>query len=125
MSNHENPHMLPKVRSDAIMRAAEGEVCQLRISSFLPGHRCAGADTSVMAHPPGLGKGLSTKVSDLGTIIACHNCHSLLDGVDERWQILADKYPAAVQQQILIGVLATLAILVEKEIIVVPDGEII
>lgn len=123
--NHQNPHNLPKVRSKAIMKAARDEPCQLRISSLIPGHRCSGDDTSVMAHPPSFGKGVGTKVSDLGTIIACYHCHDLLDGRDERIKWLTENYPTALQERITLGILATLQILAETGVIVVPDAEFV
>lgn len=123
--NYNNPHTFLKVRSKAIMRAARDVPCQLRIASFIPGYNCSGDDTSVMAHPPSFGKGLSSKVSDLGTIIACSHCHNLLDMVDERYKYLIDHYPTAVQERITLGILATLQILVDKEVIVIPDAELI
>ena len=123
--NYDNPHSFIKVRSKAIMRAARDVPCQLRISNFIPGHNCSDNSTSVMAHPPGVGKGISTKVSDLGTIITCYSCHELLDGRDSRQKYLLDHYPAGVQERITLGILATLQILVDMGVIVVPDGEII
>lgn len=125
MVDFSNPHNLPKVRSDAIMKAAKGVPCQLRISNFISGHTCSDDSTCVMAHPQSFGKGVNTKVSDLGTIIACYSCHELLDGRDSRQQYLLDHYPAAVQERVTLGILATLQILVEKKVIVVPDGEIV
>ena len=123
--NYNNPHNLPKVRSDAIMRAARDVPCQLRISNFIPGHNCSDPSTSVMAHPQSFGKGIGTKVSDLGTMIACYNCHELLDGRDERISHLMGHYPTAVAERLTLGILATLQILVDKGVIVVPDGRII
>ena len=123
--NYNNPHSFLKVRSKAIMQAANGITCQLRISSFIPGHTCSGDDTCVMAHPPSFGKGFGTKVSDLGTIISCYHCHDLLDGRDKRISFIIDNYPTLLQERVTLGILATLQILVEKGVIIIPDGEII
>ena len=123
--DYNNPHSLPKVRSDAIMQAARDVPCQLRISNFIPGHTCSDDNTCIMAHPASFGKGVNTKVSDLGTTITCYNCHELLDGRDKRITYLLDHYPAAVQERITLGILATLQILVDMGVVVIPDGEII
>ena len=123
--NYQNPHNLPKVRSDAIMQAARGIPCQLRISNFIPGHNCADDSTCVMAHPQSFGKGVNTKVSDLGTTITCLHCHDLLDGRDKRINWIIDNYPTAVSERLTLGILATLQILVDMGVIVVPDGELI
>lgn len=57
------------------MGSAIGLPCSLR----LPGICNHNSATSVMAHLPGIGKGTSTKVSDLHTAIACSACHAAID----------------------------------------------
>ena len=74
---------------------------------------------------PAMGKGISTKVSDLNIAAGCQVCHDLLARVDPAWQILMDRYPAAVQRQIHQAHMETLARWLECEAIVVPDGAIL
>ena len=70
-----NPHLLPKVRSEQLMQSARGMQCALRLPGFC-WHR---PDTVVMAHLPGIGKGVSTKVSDIHGAFACAGCHDAID----------------------------------------------
>lgn len=75
MSAFVSPVLLPKIRSAALMNAAYGMPCSLR----LPGICNHNPHTSVMAHLPGIGKGVATKVSDLHTAFACSACHDAID----------------------------------------------
>lgn len=70
-----NPVLLPKVRSEALMRSAQGQHCALR----LPGICNHNPATTVLAHLPGIGKSMGSKVSDLHTAYACFACHSAID----------------------------------------------
>lgn len=118
-----NPHMLPKLRSEDIMRAASGAPCTLRICSFFPGHKCSGPETTVGAHLPVFGKGVSTKVTDLAVAFACGRCHDILDGRDaERYNYLVDKYPGAMMERCLHGLVETWTLLAMAELIIVPDA---
>ena len=118
----QNPHLLPKVRSEAIMKAARGQPCSLRISSFL-GSGCSDVDTTVACHLPVPGKGTKTKVSDLFVAFGCSNCHAILDG--NKGVELRHRYPAAYTERLWFGMAETQARLVGMGLIVVPDGEII
>lgn len=121
-----NPHMLPKVRSKAIMAAAEGAPCTLRIASFLNGGRCAGNETTVACHLPIWGKGTSTKVTDMAVAFGCSTCHAILDGVDrEALRVLEEKHSAAVLQRMLHALTETHALLIAADVIQIPDAEII
>ncbi len=66
---------LPKVRSDMIMSSALGQPCSLR----LPGICNHNPETTVMGHLPGIGKSLSSKVSDLHGAFVCSACHDAID----------------------------------------------
>jgi hypothetical protein len=119
------PHMLPKIRSKAIMRAMEHYPCTVRVSNFIPGHDCAPQSTVVGAHLPVIGKGVGTKVTDLAVVAACHHCHLLIDGVDARANQLVAMYPAAYHMRLLQALVETQAMLVRDLVIEVPDGEIV
>lgn len=120
------PEMLPKIRSEAIMEAAEGAPCTFRIASFIPGRKCAGNDTTVGCHLPIWGKGTSTKVTDMAVGFGCRACHDIIDGVDrEALRYLEKYYGAAMLERLLKGLTETHALLIKKGVIVIPDGEII
>lgn len=128
MNPYSNPNNLPKVRSKKIMRAPvliADMPCSLQISSLIPGHRCSGADTHVMAHLPGIGKGISTKTSDITAVCACAHCHDLLDRRDRRISFIEDNYPLALADRLIRAIQITLAWHIIEGNIVVPDGEII
>jgi hypothetical protein len=95
----ENPHLLPKIRSEALRRAAIDMPCTLRIGTFIcvP---CSGRQTNVMAHLPAHGKGVATKVSDLHMACACSSCHDLIDMRDPRGGVIREKYPHAFWEQV-------------------------
>lgn len=125
MSFH-NPQMLPKVRSRRLLDATRHMPCCLRISSFYPGHKCAGADTVVPAHVPTIGKGVSSKVSDLFVVAACFHCHDILDGRDlERRNYLMETYPSAVLQRILDGMAETQARWIGMGLIQIDGMEVV
>lgn len=119
------PHLLPKVRSSGIMGAMRHYPCTLRIASFIPGHSCAPQSTVVGAHLPVVGKGVSTKVTDLAVVAACAHCHDLLDGRDERVNWIASQYPAALHLRYLNALVETQAMLLSDLVIEVPDGDMI
>ena len=96
-----NPQLLPKVRSDAIMNAANGQPCSLRIASFV-GLSCSGPSTCVSCHLPVIGKGVSTKATDLAVAFGCHICHEIIDGRAQNLQeLIIDKYPSAFANRLL------------------------
>jgi hypothetical protein len=116
---------LPKVRSDAIMRAMKNYDCTLRIANFVPGHTCAHQSTVVGAHLPVAGKGIGTKVTDLAVVAACQACHDMLDGRDPRGPKMAALYPSLYHMRLLDGLVETQAMLVRDLVIEVPDGEVV
>lgn len=116
-------HLLPKVRSRAIMDFARGQPCTLRVSSLYPGHFCAGTETSVMCHLPVDGKGVSTKVSDTSVAIGCCNCHDILDGRDGRQAYIIEKAPTAFMERLLRAHCETISRLVMGGIITVIGVE--
>lgn len=121
-----NPVMLPKVRNSALLDACRYMPCTLRIASFVPGMSCSGRDTVVPCHCGNVGKGMSTRVSDMTIAAGCHTCHDILDGRRENERdYIMEKYPAAVMHRIMSGVFETQAMLVEAGLIVVPGAEII
>ncbi len=126
-----NPHMLPKIRSKAILDAIGGKVkgfdmfpCEMQIATFVPGLCCAAPDTVIPAHVGNLGKGTSTKVSDHGVCATCLTCHDLYDRRHKGWEYLADHCSAAVLERVLLGTLATQARLIGMGLIVYPRGEL-
>jgi len=66
------------IRSNKIRQYARGKACLVQIPHGLA-HDPA---TSVMAHVGGIsaGKGTGIKASDLHVVIACANCHDIMDG---------------------------------------------
>lgn len=121
-----NPHMLPKVRSDAIMAAAEGAPCTLRIATFIPGRRCSGNETTVACHLPIWGKGTSTKVTDMAVAFGCSECHAIIDGVDrEALRFLEEKHGEAILQRMLNALTETHALLISADVIQIPDAVIL
>ena len=116
--------LLPKVRSPALMAAIQGMPCSLRLASF-GGMSCASQKTVVGCHVGSVGKGMSTKVSDLMVAAGCATCHDLLDRRNREGMNLADRYPAAWPSQILRAVAETQARLVEMGIIVVLGAKVL
>lgn len=119
---HYNPHLLPKIRSKKIMDEFKTLPCTLRIASFIPGHKCAGQDTVVGCHTGSMGKGMSTKTSDPLCVAGCLNCHDLLDGRDKRIFDVIEQHPAALLKRIVNAHHETLALLIQRGLIVIPDG---
>lgn len=125
-----NPHMLTKVRSDAIMafpktHREKTAHCSLRLCTFVQ-EPCMSRETLAMCHLDfTIGKGMGTKVSDILTVCACAKCHDLLAGVDPRGHKIRQQYPTQFWQQVLRAHAATLSMLVQAEIITVPDGELL
>lgn len=121
-----NPFMLPKVRSDAIMEAANGSPCTLRIASFIPGRSCTSRETTVGCHLPIWGKGASTKVTDMAAAFGCSACHAIIDGVDqEARRFLEEKYGAAMTTRMLHGLTETHSLLISQGVIQIPGATII
>lgn len=124
--NHYNPNRLSKVRSEAIMRAAEGSPCTLRIASFIPGKKCSGPETTVACHLPVWGKGVSTKVTDMAAAFGCATCHAILDGIDQdARRYLEHHYKNAVLERMLHGLTETHALLIQRGVIIIPDAQLI
>ena len=120
-----NPMLLPKVRSDAIMQAANGQPCSLRIASFV-GLSCAPDSTVVGCHLPVIGRGVSTKATDLAVAFGCQTCHDILDGRNQNAQaVIIDKYAAALATRLLNALVETQARLVGMGIISVEGAEVI
>ena len=117
-----NPHMLPKVRSKSLRDACRKYPCSLRIASF-GGMRCAHQSTVVGCHLPSFGKGVSTKVSDLFIAAGCQVCHDLLDGRDPRGFVIAETYPAAFAERIMLAHHETLMRWWVDEILIIKDAE--
>lgn len=119
------PHLLPKVRSEALMQAIEGMPCTLRIASFL--HLpCSGRTTVVGCHLGKVpGKGTATKVTDLAAVAGCHTCHRLLDRVDPRIAQIERDYPLELGRRITAALVETHAMLVGAGIITVKNATII
>ena len=125
MSVHQ-PHLLPKVRSDQIMASASGRPCTLRIASFLAGRRCRGPETTVLAHLPVWGKGMSTKVTDLAGAYSCSTCHDLIDGRDASGHAyLMENFEAAVVGRMLHGLTETHALMLADGVIQIPGAELV
>lgn len=122
------PQLLPKVRAKAIRDAIGGKPhgppmpCTARISSIVPGHQCSAQATVVPAHIGRLGKGTSTKVSDLNLIAACHSCHDLIDGRDNRLFWLLEHHPTVLLKRLLDAQHETLAMLVAAEVITIKGA---
>lgn len=123
----ENPHLLPKVRSRALLDAVQYMPCALRVSSFVPGHKCAPQETVVGCHlDRSIGKGIGTKVSDLYAIAACSNCHDILDGRDNaRRDFILAKYPTAYLDRVIRGLTETQARWVDMGLLEGQDWEIV
>lgn len=116
----ENPHLLPKIRSESLRGSAALMPCALRIAGFV-GLPCAGRDTNVMCHLPVHGKGVSTKVSDLHMVCGCRTCHDLLDGRDARGMQIRAQYPHAFHERLMLAQAETLSRWVALGLI--PMGE--
>ena len=122
-----NPHMLVKVRSKLIMQEmASFPRCSLQLASFIPGRTCSGNNTLVGCHLPTLGKGFNTKVTDMSVACGCGVCHDILDGRDPKARdYIMEKYPAAINERMLLGLVETHSVLVDRGIITVEGAELI
>jgi hypothetical protein len=130
------PHMLPKVRSEALMNAIGGKFaghhmrapmfCTMRIAGLV-GLQCADRSTVVGCHSGSLGKGMSTKVSDLSAVAGCMVCHGLWDRVLTGWKSLHldPELKALMYQRVLTATHETQAMLVATSIIKVKGATII
>lgn len=122
----DNPVLLPKIRSAAIMNAAKDMPCTLRVASFVPGRRCSHQTTNIMCHLPSYGKGTSTKSSDHCVAAGCFECHQIVDGPDKAARdFIMEKYPAAYMERLLRGMQETQAMLLSLGILTGPDVEIV
>lgn len=118
MNAYTPPVLLPKVRSDALMNAAHGMPCSLR----LPGICNHNSATTVMCHLPGIGKSVASKVSDLHTAFGCSACHTAIDTFGwERRGLSA----AVVLDAMLRGHAETQARLVALGIITIKGGKLV
>ena len=120
----QNPHMLPKVRSDDFRRSAIDMPCTLRIAGFV-GLPCAPLDTNVMCHMPVHGKGIGTKVSDLHMCCGCATCHDMLDERDARGRKIRELYPHAYWERLLLAMAETQSRWVAMDLIYGDDWEIV
>ena len=125
MRMNENPHMITKVRSDALRKSATEMPCWLKLSGFT-GKRCAPRDTNVMCHLPVHGKGMSTKVSDLHMVCGCSACHDLLDFErNQEGRRIKELYPQAYWEQLFKAAALTQSAWLELGYLVVPDGDLL
>lgn len=116
--------LLPKVRSEDLMRACGSMPCALRIASFA-GLPCAAQGTVVGCHLPVTGKGVATKVTDLAVAAGCMTCHDMLDGRDPRGALVRDRYPADYARRLLNALVETQARWIGMGLINGTDWEII
>lgn len=121
----ENPMMLPKIRSRALLDACRHMPCSLRVASFIPGNRCAAQDTVVPCHIPTIGKGMGTKVSDLFVAAGCLHCHDIIDGRDRAGaDFIAANYPTAMMDRLLRGMCETQSRWVGMGLLVATGDEV-
>lgn len=116
----QNPHMLPKIRSKALMSGAKGQPCSFRIASYL-GIPCASVETTVAHHLPVFGKGVGTKTSDMFTGFICQTCHDILHS--RTGTELHQRYPSSFMERHLLALCETQARHLMEGRIVVPDAE--
>jgi hypothetical protein len=118
-----NPHMLPKLRSEALLDAVRHmEVCTLRIGSFL-GIPCSGRIDP--CHLPVHGKGMSTKVTDMAVVAGCRTCHDLLDWKNKNGERIRERYPLAYGQQLACALVETHQRLLLAEVINVKGSHFV
>lgn len=118
------PHLLPKLESDWLLGKISGLPCTLRVASLVPGFRCAHQDTVIPAHIGGLGKGMSTKVSDLEVCAACHTCHDLIDMRGGRWGWLMEHHALTVSERMRLACDETRRILLALGHIQIAHGSL-
>ncbi len=123
----QNPALLPKVRSPALLAAVKDMPCTLRIASLVPYGQCAHQTTVVPCHiDRSIGKGMGTKVSDLFVAAGCPHCHAIMDGRDRKavdW--LMENAPTAFMERVLKGLCETQSRWVELGLIQVKGGEVV
>lgn len=107
---------LPKLRSNALRKSARGQPCSLRLPGIC-NHR---DETTVLAHLPGIGKGVGSKVSDLHAAFACSSCH---DAIDRHTYEKHGLTGAIVLDAMLRGHSETMARWLLMGLLQVPDGE--
>ena len=124
MMHIQNPALLPKVRSKALMAAANGQPCSLRIASFV-GLSCSGIETVVGCHLPVIGRGVATTATYLAVAFGCQTCHEILDGRNQNaLAVIRDKYPAAFGFRLLDALVETQARLVGMGLLTVDGMEV-
>ncbi len=101
------------IRSRAILDAARGQPCLLRIAPDCDGGGASG--TTVACHIRDRFKGMGTKASDLSTVFGCSACHKYLDEGPG-----TDQTDAAVAWAVIHAMQETTAILVALGLVVVP-----
>jgi len=123
--------MALKVRSKALMDAHRHYPCTIRIAGLIPGFRCASSETVVGVHPERLGtggvigKGTSTKASDLYAMAGCFHCHNLISGVDPRIEWIMKNHQLILLQRMNSALHETLALHIDLGVVIVPDAELI
>ncbi|MDG3089203.1 hypothetical protein P7F88_25405 [Vibrio hannami] len=96
--------------------------CTARVASFL-GMSCDGPETCIGAHTTRQGKGMSTKVTDLGVAYTCFTCHMIIDGVDPKWRDqIIKQYPIAYYQRLLEAITETHTLQASQGLLIVPDA---
>lgn len=116
---------LPKVRSEALRKSADGQPCALRIASFLPAQRCAPESTVVLCHVSHKGSaGTGTKPCDLNAVYGCATCHDLLDRRDSRMTYILENHPLDLMRRVIAAFEETHARMIEAGLIVIPKGQI-
>ena len=130
-----NPYLLPKVRSEILRQSIGGKLpggiqttpmpCAARLAGFL-GLPCE-FGTTVGCHYGRIGKGTSTKVSDLFLIAGCRLCHDLMDPErDPRGMEIAARYPRAFYERLRDAHHETMARWIAMGVLPLPaDAEII
>lgn len=113
-----NPALLPKVRSEKLMKAARGQPCSLR----LPGICNHDDSTTVHGHLPGIGKSARSKVSDIHAAHVCFACHAAIDNHAFEKRGLTS---AIVLDAMLRGLAETQARWVLDGLLIVPGSEVI
>lgn len=127
-----SPHLLPKIRSEHIRNGIGGKLpdvpqfpCTLRIASLIPGGTCSEGRTVIPAHFGDLGKGMSTKVSDIDVVAACFTCHDILDRRDSRWRFLKENHEVDVLRRLIAAGSETRAMLLFYGLIEVEGAKLL
>ena len=120
-----NPALLPKCRSEALTRSAQGQPCAIRCASFVPGGRCADASTVVFCHMPAPNKSMAAKSSDHWGAFGCLHCHDIADGRDRKGaDYIAAHYPTAMMERLMMAVWETQSRWLAMGLMTGPDWEI-